>query len=335
MKMVKEQLEVVEQKKGAEIIKKLKKGIKIVVFAAVIGSIGYGLWKNPQVIEKIRGGFESKVQSQEEIQKITEEALLREEVNTLKIQVSNLQRQIIEQQDTSALEEKFANLEKNNLNIIDSKANIATILGVITRMDKAEQKLDTLARVTDESALILTTTLLVKESADRGGSFEYEAEMLQQVASNNLKLKEPIASIVKYSTTGVDTTQYLQNEFEIVYAKLLELQKMEFEKTWKDRLNNKISEYIKVKKVNEKDPEFKANLELEAVKKAVDVGNIKKALTNLENIKNKELLNEDSLKNWMVEAQAKVEFTNAINKISAYYLASMKINFIKKETNND
>lgn len=334
--MVKEQQEIVEPKKSLGIIKKLKRGIKIVIFAAIIGGIGCGLWKNPQIIEKTRSLFEPKVQIQEEvIQQPSPEALLREEVNTLKLQVNNLQKQVLEQQDTSVLEEKFANLEKSNLNIIDSKADVATILGVITRMDKAEQKLDTLAKVTDESALILTTTMLVKESADRGGSFEYEAEMLQQIAANNLKLKEPIEVIIKSSTTGVDTTQYLQKEFESVYTKLLELQKMEFEKTWKDRLNSKISEYIKVKKVNEKDPEFKANQELEIVKKAVDSGNIKKAITNLENIKNKELLNEDSLKNWMAEAQAKVEFVNAINKISAYYLASMKINFIKKETHND
>ena len=64
-------------------------------------------------------------------------------------------------------------------------------------------------------------------------------------------------------------------------------------------------------------------------------GNIKKALFDLENINNKELLNEESLKVWMRKAGDKVGFNDAVNRVSAYYLASLKINFMKKETSHD
>lgn len=45
-------------------------------------------------------------------------------------------------------------VEKTNLNVIDSKADVATVLGLLTRVDKLEDKLDKMAKVTDEGALI-------------------------------------------------------------------------------------------------------------------------------------------------------------------------------------
>ena len=47
------------------------------------------------------------------------------------------------------------------------------------------------------------------------------------------------------------------------------------------------------------------------------------------------MLENASLKKWIANARARVEFDNAVTKISSYSLALMKVNYIKKETIND
>lgn len=339
--MVKVQQVVSQAEQKPHKLKSLKKALKNGVAIAVIAGAGYLVWQNPQWLDKAQNFFESRAVSLDSSEnsslsvKTEETTLLRKEVENLKKQVNLLQRMQKEQADTSVLEEKFTNLEKANSAIIDSKADVASVLGLVTRMDKAEQRIDDLSRVTDEGAVILTTAMMVKDSAERGGSFIYEAEILQQLAGSNVKLKAAVETINKYAEKGIENNVYLVKSFRKVYANLLQQQREEFEKTWKDRLNNKLSEYIKVKRINEDTPTFKANQELADVQKAVNSGNIKKALADLQNINNKELLNEPSLKDWLAKAQAKVEFNDAISRISTYYLAALKVNFIKKETKHD
>ena len=339
--MVKAQQEVSKTEQAPVKSKSLKKALKKGAVLAVAAGAVYLVWQNPQWLDKAGSFFESRAvtlnssENSDYSVKTDETTLLRQEVNYLRNQVALLQKIQAEQTDTAALEEKFANLEKANNAIIDSKADVASVLGLVTRVDKAEERLDDLSRVTDEGAVILTATMMVKDSAERGGSFIYEAEILQQLAGDNVKLKEPVAVINKYAEKGIENNVYLIKSFKKVYADLLKKQREEFEKTWKDRLNNKLSEYIKVKRVNENTPQFQANQELAEVKEAVDSGNIKKALADLQNINNKELLNEPSLKDWLTEARAKVEFNDAVARISTYYLAALKVNFIKKETKHD
>ena len=146
------------EKKKTGVSVKFKKGIKIAVFAAVVAGAGYGLWKNPQVAEQVKNWLGTSAAAEE---KENETAVLREEVRDLRVQLNNLQRQFYEQQDNSVLMEKFANLERYNLNVINSKADVAAVLGLVMRMDKAEQKLEAVAGATDRGALVLTAAMLV------------------------------------------------------------------------------------------------------------------------------------------------------------------------------
>lgn len=319
----------------------LKKNAKRAIYAVILGGIAYGLWQNPQLVEKIRSTLEAPaseniaVLAPVESHNHNELIALRDEVYNLKLELNrlqNIQNQVV---DTAELDDKFANLEKTNMNIIDSKADVATVLGLINRMDKVEQNLDLISKVTDDGALVLTAVMMVKDSADRGGSFVYEAAVLQQLTEGNVKMKEPVEKIIKTASEGIKSDAYLIKQFDSVYTKLMKIQREEYEKTWKDRVNNKINQYIKIKKVNESSSEFKANQQLEKIKMLVDTGNIEKALLNLENINNKVLLDEESLQNWMAEASAKTEFSQAVAQISTYYIAALKVNFIKKETKND
>ncbi len=272
-------------------------------------------------------------------------AALNEEVRGLYRQIADLNMRMneisqtapvmIDDAELAEFRERFNAIEKQNLNVIDSKADVATVLGLITRLDRAEEKLDALGKVTDDGALILSAAMMVKEAADRSGSFEYEAEVLSQLAQGNAKIKDSVEILTKYSKAGVHTEAYLQDEFQKVYAALLKQQKAEFAKNWKDRLNSKLNEIIKVKRVNKEAPEFQADKALEKARQLVDDGEIFRAAALLESPENADLAADAGLAGWLKNVEAKHEVDSAVSRISTYSLALMKVNHIKKETKND
>lgn len=166
----------------------LKKAFYKLLFLVAVAGAAYVLWKNPQMTQKIRAALNSN-------NTVEATSGLEGQLSNLNAQLQNLQYQFNElanRQDQGIptefqqLSERMDAVEKTNLNVIDSKADVATVLGLLTRVDKLEDKLDKMAKVTDEGALILTAVMLVKDGAERGGSFEYEIEVLQQIASDNL-----------------------------------------------------------------------------------------------------------------------------------------------------
>lgn len=312
-----------EVKKTAKKFKKiLWKGLFIVVIAGGV----YALTVNPELRQKGQYFFGSLWGEKVDYQA---------QIDRLNMQLSDLQGQLAQvaqsrpEADLSYVDEKIANIEKLNRNIIDSKADVATILGVITRMDKAEEKLDAMNKISDDSALILTATMLVKDSAERGGNFEYEVEVLQELTKETPKFKEPVAVMAKYAATGIMTADKLHQELEGIYSRMLKEQKATFEKTWKDRLNSKLGELVQIKRVDEKAPKFKGDALLDAVKQALD-GDLKEAMREFEKPENAEKLKNTELAEWLKKVEANFEFNAAVNKVSAASLAIMKVKFLKK-----
>lgn len=336
--------EIISQPEEAEVIEKTPTKFKLpvgkIVYWVVILLVAYFVWKNPAVVDKYIDYAKSLNNSQvvEEVEEtniedlFTQVSQLQNEVNGLR----NVQQPItlgVSPEELQKLEARIEAIEKQNLNVIDSKADVATVLGVITRLDKVEEQLDKLAKVTDQGALVLSATMLIKEAADNGQRFEYETEILQLLAKGDVKLNEPIAVIANYAKDGIQTKSYLINEFESIYKSLLKEQKKEFEKTWKDRINSKFNEIVKVKRVNKDAPEFTANKQIELVRNLVKSGNLVKALKELSLIDNKNIQEDKSLTNWIDATKARVSFDEAISKISTYSLALMKVNYIKKGDN--
>ena len=70
------------------------------------------------------------------------------------MQISQLQNEInsfknvpqpvavgVSPEELQNFESRIEAIEKQNLNVIDSKADVATVLGLVTRLDKAEENL--------------------------------------------------------------------------------------------------------------------------------------------------------------------------------------------------
>lgn len=308
----------------------------LMVVIAIIIAVGV-MVKNPQLLTTMKKWWSE--YANPSVNEVTidnnqnEIELLQKEISELRSELSSLSQ---EQNDIEELKNRFETMEKTNLGVLEAKADASTVLGVVTRLDKLEEKVETLARVTDDSALILTAVLMVKDTAERGTIFSYEAEILSQLAQNNLKIKEPIAVIEKTAVEGIKSDVYLVNSFADIYKEISKQQKKEFEKSWKDRINNKLNEFIKVRRTNQSVPEYEGNKPLDEIRNLVNKEDFSGALSLLNSDENKEWVEKySSLKNWMLQVQNKLNFNAAIKQIANNSLAVMKVNSIKKEINND
>ena len=186
--------------------------VSLVVVAAV-GTLGYKLWENPQLLHQAK---EMLFKSEPKVD------VYQPQIDTLKQQIRNLQAELsmvrgrAENPDFSEMNKKIEAMEQVNLNTIKSKADVESVLGLVMRMDKAEGKIDDLAKVTNKGALTIMGAMLVKDAAERGGEFVYEAEVLNEVAKDNVKIAKELALINEVALTGIPTKEELQNKLKFL-----------------------------------------------------------------------------------------------------------------------
>ena len=321
-------------------VSKLKLFVWLFVILVVIGAAAY-----PQAVKKAYVYLEE-LQRRNAAQEPDPLDVLRQRLDALQRQLADMQYKLDNQELTTAkvtiddeslteMKEKLNTIEKQNLNVIDSKADVALVLGLLTRMDKAEAQMNKLAKISDDGALILNATMMIKDAAARGEPFAYEAEVLELLAKGDEKISQPVAEIVKYAAQGIKSKKALAADFDAIYAEVLEQQKEEFAKTWKDRLNSKLNEIIKVKRVKEEKPEFEEDKILEKAKKLVDTGKIAKAVSLLDEAQYKDAAADAALSSWLSEARARIEFDRAVSRIATHSLALMKVNYLKGKADEE
>lgn len=311
------------QKASINLMVKVKSLIIKLFIVALLGGAGYFVYTHPQVLDKIK--FDK---SDEQA---ANEALMLQ-VNQLQNQLASLQAQVLNQPapDLSVFENKVASLEKQNLNVIDSKADAAIVLGMLTRVDKLENRVDRLAKISDDGALILSAAMLVKQAAAEGDDFIYEAEILNQLADNASAIKKDVSVIGEYSRNGVVSEVELVRQFNRIYSTSQREEKVDA-KDWKERLNNKINEYIKINKVGEGAVKSADNSALDEVAVLVNDGKLAKAVKLIESSDSDDIKQNQLLQAWLADAQNTVTFNRAIRNIAAYCLAEMKVNNLKNK----
>ncbi len=311
------------QKASINLMVKVKSLIIKLFIVALLGGAGYFVYTHPQVLDKIK--FDKNDEQ------AANEALMLQ-VNQLQNQLASLQAQVLNQPapDLSVFENKVASLEKQNLNVIDSKADAAIVLGMLTRVDKLENRVDRLAKISDDGALILSAAMLVKQAAAEGDDFIYEAEILNQLADNASAIKKDVSVISEYSRNGVVSEVELVRQFNRIYSTSQREEKIDA-KDWKERLNNKINEYIKINKVGEGAVKSADNSTLDEVAVLVNDGKLAKAVKLIESSDSDDIKQNQLLQAWLADAQNTVTFNRAIRNIAAYCLAEMKVNNLKNK----
>ncbi len=310
---------------------KSKKGFYAVwlAVAALLVGAGWWGWQNPQVRARVRQMLTTAPSPHEE-------DVWQAQINVLRGEIMGLQRQIealsVQRPDLKPIEEKISAIEKMNLNVIDSKADISTLLGVVTRLDKAEHKIDKLSMVTDESALNLTALMLVKDAAERGEKFVYEAEVLSQLTANNPKLAKAAAKMETLAQSGIVSAAELQTEFERFYAAREQNEAVDKEaaKSWKERVNSKLKQLVRIKKTNVNAPSAEKNA-IEQISDTVAAGNLTAAADLL--AAESEYAENAMAQEWIAKVRTRAEFYDLIDSMSANALAAMKVRFLQNRQN--
>lgn len=294
-----------------------------------IGILGYKLWENPKILHQAK---EMMFKSEPKVDVYQPQIdALSQQINALNAELSAVKGRA-ENPDFSVMNKKIDDIEQVNLNTIKSKADVEAVLGLVMRMDKAEAKIADLAKVTNKNALVLMSAMLVKDAAERGGEFVYEAEVLSEIAKENAKIAKELALINKIATTGIASKDELQNNFADVYAEKYAKVAEEIEpKDWKERIYHQINKIIKIKKTGEdkvKESFSEEDRAWSIVSDFVSKGEIKRAVAIAKKPINKDMLKNEKFTSWMESAEKYNGFYDAISRISANSLAVMKVEFL-------
>ena len=303
------------------------KPLVFLVVVAAVGTLGYKLWENPQLLHQAKDML---FKSEPKVD------VYQPQIDTLNQQIRNLQAELsmvrgrAENPDFSEMNKKIEAIEQVNLNTIKSKADVESVLGLVMRMDKAEGKIDDLAKVTNKGALTIMGAMLIKDAAERGGEFVYEAEVLNEVAKDNVKIAKELALINKIALKGIPTKEELQNKFTDIYAeKYAKVAEEMAPKDWKERIYQQIGKIIKIRKANEAKSSFsEEDRAWSVVSDFVSKGEIKRAAAIARKPINEDMLKNEKFTAWLDEAEVYNNFYDAISKISANTLAVMKIEFL-------
>ena len=323
------------QKQENSSVKKSSLGWKRAFVLILLAGGAWGIYQNPQIVNQAK--FEIKKFFETEQKPDTRLQDLENQVSFLRNELMLLQQKQASSADVDLakvkdLFDKFDQIEKSNMNIIDSKADVAVVLGLLTRLDDLEQKVKVLSRANDESALILTSTMLVKDAADKGVGFVYEAEVLRQLAVHNPQISEPLSVISQLAEDGLKTNAQLINQIESIYKTIIDEYKKKTAKNWKERLLRKLNDFVQVRRVSEGQKEEESVLQ--SLKKIVEYsqnGDFVLALAEAETQESTLLYENKDFVKWLSDVKRKVAFLNAVNKITANTLAIMKVDAIKKE----
>ena len=330
-----EEAENKEEKASAKTYDRLLVRIALwIIFLAVIA----GLWIKPEILQQLMARFESTTEISTAKQVSLKE--LEIQISGLQNQIKNLQKRPLPQNNNSenlkALNERLSNFEKQNIALIDTKADKETIMGVINRLDRLEERLNNLAKISDQGALILSTVMMIKDSAERGNSFEYEAEMLSQLTVQEVQMQNSVRTIASLAHQKIPTKQELQERFAKVH-KIVEKAEQEREikdKNWKERLNMKFQEVVQIKRTNQPQNEQAGQPDLlNVAQKEVDNGRFAQALTLLRAAP-KMIAQNPILQEWISLAEINIRFNQAISQLSSSSLALMKLNYVQTKAAN-
>ncbi len=312
----------------------LKKKIsskKVLGALVLVGIVGLGgvVYKNPDVWDNLKQKL-GNIGKQEDVYQ-SQISLLQQQINNLQVQM-NEAMQLAQNPNFEEINKRIDNIEQINVNTIKSKADVETVLGLVMRMDNAEGRINDLAKVTNDSALVLTAAMLVKDAAERGGEFVYEAEVLKELAKGNYKIAKEVALIESVASKGIPNVLMLQDLFAKVYAEKYDLQKEENEPAnWKERIYQQVNKVVKIEKASEvKEKEFsEEDRAWGIVADLVEEGDIAKAILIARKPINQDLLRDKAFSEWLTEAEVYDNFAKAVAKISANSLAVMKVEFLK------
>lgn len=232
--------------------------------------------------------------------------------------------------DISALNEKFNNLNKINAEILDSKASLSAVMGLIERIDSIESEVKKLNAGTSNSALVLTAAALVENAAKRRQPFMYEASVLEEL-SRGTPMEKSAQIIAGLSIKGIPSREELIDRFiklyEVTFIEQNEPMPMQApenqDKDWKQNLKDKFESLLVVEKISEGGELEMTRTEapVDDIYRLVRDGEFEAAALKMSANKNYQT---EAFEIWIEDTRAEKTFNKQMAKIKALTLGEMK-----------
>lgn len=237
--------------------------------------------------------------------------------------------------DIAELNEKFNNLNKINSEILDSKANLSIVMGIVERLDLLEADIKRLSAGTSTSALVLTAAAMVENAAKKKQPFMYEASVLEEL-SRGTPMEKSAQIIAGISIKGIPSREELIDRF----IKLYEINFIEKEQTeptvtvieqtkdWKQNIKDKFDSILVVEKIGQGGELEIAKQEstVDDVYRLVRDGDFETAVLKMTANKNYQT---EAFQIWIEDTRAEKIFNKQMAKIKALTLGEMKADIIK------
>ena len=246
-----------------------------------------------------------------------------EKIGTLEIKLSNLQEKL------SDLENKVERTAKLNTTALEDKASVQTVTEMESKIESLKEQVSELSKYSSTGALILTASLMVKETAQKGEPFVYEAEVLRLLAEGT-NMAQTADTIFAYAEKGVPSVLELQNSFKELYAQENTPQEQTpatAENTsWKDKLNAKLNTLVSIEYNNKQAPERPEMPD--EVYPLVEKAHFSEAL---QKIALNPKYQTEKFQAWEKSVSERLALMNALQNIEAQTLALMKKESLKNQ----
>ena len=180
--------------------------------------------------------------------------------------------------------------------------------------------------------LLASGAIIVRNMAEDGVGFAYEAEVLQILAQGNELAERNVQIVRNYANTGVIGKQKLIRNFDKIFAELntaalkseaaKQAETTEVKTEWYHKLLNWFKQQVTAKKRTKK-PVFTP--QKDEVLELVNDGRIKDALDALKLSEKYAKISSEPLTQWIYQAERYLEFDNAINAIIMNALANIRL----------
>ncbi len=184
-----------------------------------------------------------------------------------------------------------------------------------------------------QEVLLASGAMIVRDLAEQGNKFEYEAEVLQILAQGNPQAEKYVDIMQKYAASGVKGKNQLIKSFNKIFADLNEAEvKTQDVKTqaepidWKDKAIAWLKKIFVSKKGNKR-PVFKEKDD--EVYTLVNEGNLGEALNALKISEKYSRMASEPLAQWQKQVEDYLEFEHAatgvvMNSIANLHLKEME-----------
>ena len=235
------------------------------------------------------------------------------------------------------INEKLSEFKNDVLNMApqNSEEQILQNNAKITALEKTIADLQNESHLMPQEILLSAGALTIRNMAENGENFAYEAEVLQLMAQGNQTAEQYVSAIRKFSAEPLNTKTSLINKFKNIYADLSgteiktepKNEDLTNAESWKNAFFTRLKNLVTFK--------HKKNLKFEPAPDEIYIlvenGNLAQALAEIKTSQKYASLNSSALNIWMQNVQNYLDFNKAVNGLLLNSLAGLHLKQFERD----